>query len=176
VVAELHGRLAPEVFAEQLRLLGEMYSCGNIKNGTYRSKALISVERSHSSGQTVLRLLNEHYHYNPLYWHREINRRTHRVGRRVGWVTDVTSRMPMLDELAKAIRMGVLEIPSKDVVREMVTFVTWPNGKPMAEEGCHDDRVMALGIAWQMATREHRHGRNLPPQEFDPGDDSTGMG
>jgi hypothetical protein len=65
--------------------------------------------------------------------------------------------MPMLDDLAMLVRGNRIDIPSKDIVREMVTFVTWPNGKPMAEEGCHDDRVIALAIAHQMS-REHRHG------------------
>jgi hypothetical protein len=168
VVAELHGRIAPEVFSEQLRLLGEFYSCGGPKDGTYRNRALIGVERSHSSGQTVLRLLREHYRYFPLYWHREINRLTRRIGRRVGWVTDVTSRMPMLDAIGELIRNNKLVVPSKDLIREMTTFVLWDDGKPQAEEGCHDDRVIALAIANQM-TREHRHTRTggLPEYEVE---------
>lgn len=172
VVAELHGRLAPEAFAQQLRLLGTMYGCGP---RDYHSNALIAVERSHSSGQTVLRLLNEELKYRPLFWAREINRRTRKIGRRIGWITDVTSRMPMLDELGRAVREEGLDIPGKDLLREMTTFVVWPNGKPMAEEGCHDDRVIALAIAWQMAMREHFHGSMSmpPPTETNP-DSQTG--
>ena len=165
VVAEIHGRVAPEIFAEQVRLLGQMYSCGGEKDGTYRNKALVGIERSHSSGQTVLRLLREHYHYVPMYWNREMNRLTHKVGRRIGWITDVSSRMPMLDELAEFVRKGLIEIPSRDLVREMVTFVIWPDGKPMAEEGCHDDRVMALAIAVAMV-REHRHTKSSGIPEY----------
>lgn len=173
VVAELHGGVV-EIFAEQLRLLGEYYSCGDEHEGTLKNKALIGVEQSHSSGATVLRLLREHYRYLPLYWHREINRLTRKVGRRIGWRTDATSRMPMLDDLAMLVRGNKIDIPSKDIVREMVTFVTWPNGKPMAEEGCHDDRVIALAIANQMK-REHRHGLMgpLPPIKVDR-DSQTG--
>ncbi len=171
VVAELHGGVV-EVFAEQLRLLGEYYSCGGETTDT-RRKALVGVERSHSSGQTVLRLLHEHYKYVPLYWAREMNRLTRRSGRRVGWITDSTSRMPMLDDLAAAVRQARLEVPSRDIVREMVTFVVWENGKPMAEEGCHDDRVIALAIALQMA-REHRHGWNTPVSEWEANQSQTG--
>jgi phage terminase large subunit len=172
VVAELHGRLAPEVFAQQLNLLGRMYGCGP---RDYRSNALTAIERSHSSGQTVLRLLNEELKYRPLFWNREINRRTRKIGRRIGWITDVTSRMPMLDELGRAVREDGLELPGKDLVREMTTFVVWPNGKPMAEEGCHDDRVIALAIAWQMATREHFHGSmRLPPPSYVDTESQTG--
>jgi phage terminase large subunit len=165
--------MAPEIFAEQLRLLGKFYSCGGPIGGSYRNKALIGVERSHSSGQTVLRLLREHYKYFPLYWHREINRLTRRIGRRVGWVTDVTSRMPMLDALGELVRKDAIEIPSRDLLREMVTFVLWDDGKPQAEEGTHDDRVIALAIANQME-REHRHTRASGLPEYEPEDTLTG--
>jgi len=55
-----------------------------------------------------------------------------------------------------------------------VTFVLWPDGKPAAEEGCHDDRVIALAIAWQMK-RDHRHVLDspVPTYQIDP-DSLTG--
>lgn len=173
VVAELHGRMAPEVFAEQLRLLGNFYACGGGKTGSDRQVALIGVERSHSSGQTVLRLLREHYHYPRLYWAREFNKLTKKVGRVLGWNTTVETRMPMLDELGMLVRQGQLSVPSKDIVREMVTFITWEDGKPAAEEGCHDDRVIALAIANQMA-RDHRHTRTDVTTFFEVHDSPTG--
>lgn len=171
VVAELHGRAAPEVFAEQLRLLGSFYACGE---GEARSVALVGVERSHSSGQTVLRLLREHYHYSRLFWHREMNKLTRKMTRTLGWMTTAETRMPMLDELARMVRQDQIQVPSKDIVRELITFVVWDNGKPMAEEGCHDDRVIALAIAVQMA-REHRHGwQGDSPTLYVPKDELTG--
>jgi len=173
VVAELHGRIAPEVFAEQLRLLGNYYACGGPKDGTNRLPALIGVERSHSSGQTVLRLLREHYHYPRLFWAKEFNKLTRRQGRVLGWSTTVETRMPMLDELGALVRAHQLTVPSRDVVREMVTFVVWEDGKPAAEESCHDDRVIALAIANQMA-REHRHTRLEEVNEFEVRDTPTG--
>lgn len=173
VAAELHGKIAPEIFTEQLRLLGEFYSCGGQIVGSYENKALIGVEQGHSSGQTVLRLLREVYRYNPLYWHREINRLTRKIGRRIGWRTDAVSRMPMLDELGRLVRERAIEVPSRDALREMVTFVLWPDGKPAAEEGCHDDRVIALAIAVQMM-REHRHAAMNPTPEYEIEDSLTG--
>lgn len=174
IVAELHGRLAPEVFAEQLRLLGNYYGCGGPGTGFVRQVALVGVERSHSSGQTVLRLLREHYRYPRLYWKREFNRLTRKQSRTLGWDTTAETRMPMLDEVGMLVRQGKLEVPSKDVVREMVTFVVWEDGKPAAEEGCHDDRVIALGVAVQMA-REHRHTRDSPIPEFVPAGTGSGL-
>ncbi len=175
VVAELHGRMAPEVFSEQLRLLGNFYACGGGKTGYTRQVALIGVERSHSSGQTVLRLLREHYKYPRLFWAREFNKLTKKVGRVLGWNTSVETRMPMLDEFGMLVRQGRIEIPSKDLVREMVTFVVWEDGKPAAEEGTHDDRVIATGIAIQMA-REHRHtGSGSTEDNWTTAPTQTGM-
>lgn len=174
VVAELHGRLAPEVFAEQLRLLGNYYACGGGKTGFTRQVALIGVERSHSSGQTVLRLLREQYHYPRLFWAREFNKLTRKKGRVLGWNTTVETRMPMLDEFGMMVRQGSIEIPSRKLVEEMTTFVIWEDGKPAAEEGTHDDRVIATGIAIQMG-REHRHTQNIPIDNLDIAPTQTGM-
>lgn len=173
VVAELHGRIAPEVFAEQLRLLGNFYACGGGETGLVRQAAVIGVERSHSSGQTVLRLLREHYHYPRLFWKREFNRLSRKQSRTLGWVTSAETRLPMLDDVAMLVRQASLGIPSRHMVREMVTFVVWEDGKPAAEEGCHDDRVIALAIAVQMA-REHRHTTDRQITTWEPSETATG--
>lgn len=176
VVAEIHGYIAPEVFAEQLEKLGHYYSCGGRHDAepTARRPAKIGVERNHSSGVTVIRLLREHYRYSPLYWQKEINRRSRREGRQPGWRTDETSRMMMLDALGEMVRREQVEIPSRDVVGEMVTFVVTESGKPMGEENCHDDRVIALAIAVQMAL-DHRHTLDRMPPPFEPEPTTTGM-
>jgi hypothetical protein len=64
--------------------------------------------------------------------------------------------MPMLDSLAEGVRNATIEIPSADTVREMFTFVRGDEGRPEAQEGTHDDRVISLAIAKQM-TRYHAH-------------------
>jgi len=174
VVAELHGRMAPEIFTEQLRLLGNFYACGGGTTGYTRQVALIGVERSHSSGQTVLRLLHEHYHYPRLFYAKEFNKLTRKQGRVLGWQTTVETRMPMLDECGMLLRQGKAQIPSKDLVREMVTFVVWEDGKPAAEEGTHDDRVIATSIAIQMG-RNHRHTHTGTLDMWERADTTTGL-
>jgi len=173
VVAEIHGHAAPEVFAGQLVLLGRMYGCGE-PGRQRRLNAVIGVERNHSSGQSVVNLLREHYHYTPLYWQKEINKRTKHVGRAPGWRTDETNRMIMMDALAQLIRKGDIDIPDKDLVRELVTFVVWPDGVPRAEENCHDDRVIATALAVMMMP-EHRHVTSSMPVSFTPEDTQTGL-
>lgn len=73
------------------------------------------------------------------------------TGEKYGWVTSSSTRPKMLDELALAIRTKSITIPSKPVIDELFTFIRREkDGKPIAENGCNDDLVMALAIAWQL--------------------------
>lgn len=174
VVAMIYGNpLPPEVLAEQLRLLGQMYSCGGPADGTNMRKALIAVERNHGSGQTVLRLLREHYHYHPLFYQRGYNRRQERLGQQLGWITSQESRQMMLDELSEAIRTEGIVVPISELVTEMTTFVWTDLGPPAAAEGCHDDIVMACAIAFQMQKRHH-HASMAPLPQYEIQDEHTG--
>lgn len=152
-VAQLHGRMAAEVFADQLNLLGRYYSTEN-RSGT-RTPALLAVEKNHNSGESVLRLLQKDWRYPNLFRHRRINRRMNRPEERMGWVTSVETRMPMLDGLAQAMREGTITIPAKDTIRELMSFVRDEEGKPAAQEGAHDDRVISLAIAHEIARYAH---------------------
>lgn len=172
-VANLHGRMAPEVFGQQLSLLGQWYSCSPEPRAAIREPALEGIEKNHESGQTTLRWLREHG-YRRLYIHRRLNKRADKPSEELGWVTDGTTRMPMLDELAEAIRTGTIDIPSADTVRECMTFVRNDAGRPEAQEGTHDDRVISLGIGLQM-TRHHTHGAVGEVPEVPREDTPTGV-
>lgn len=162
-VAQLHGRMAPEVFADQVYMLGYLYSGPRPGSRTIRTPALIGVERNHSSGETVLRLLQDDYNYPNLYVHRQINRRTQRRTNVVGWVTTTENRQVMLDELSQAIREGSIGLPSADTIRECFTFVRNDAGKPEAQEGCHDDRVISAAGSVQLA--RYWQPRVVAPQD-----------
>lgn len=66
---------------------------------------------------------------------------------RKGWKTDRSSRA----ELVAAVREFLLEktgrLNSQRLVGELMTFVYNKVGKPIAKSGCHDDGVLAFGIA-----------------------------
>jgi hypothetical protein len=175
-VAILHGRMDPDVFAEQLARLGYFYSCaGGLMKRTSRRPALEGVERNHASGQSVLRELRRVHKYPRLFWHRRINVREEKPSDVLGWVTNADTRRPMLDELAAAVRRGRIAIPSADTVREMTTFVLGDDGKPQAQEGCHDDRVLSLAITWQLAQHHHSDtAPSAPPPKVEIADTPTG--
>jgi hypothetical protein len=154
-VACLHGRMVPEVFARQLYYLGYLYSGPKSRTTSSRLPAYIAVERNHSSGETVLRMLDDGEglpsRYPFMHYHQQINRRTNRKTNVLGWQTTEENRQVVLDQFAQAMREGWIDIPDRDLVRECFTFVRGKDGKPQAQEGCHDDRVIAAAGAWQLA-------------------------
>lgn len=153
-VAILHGRIPPEVFAEMLYNLGFLYSHENPRTGN-RIPALIGVERNHSSGETVVRILKDDLGYPNLYMDRTLNQRRNRMTQSAGWVTTESKRAIMLDDLAAWFRERNGKMPDADTIRECFTFIRDDTGKPAAQEGCHDDRVIAAAGCLQMA-RHHR--------------------
>ena len=67
-----------------------------------------------------------------------------------GWKTDKMSRNSLVASVREYLenRMGALNYPA--IIRECLTFVKDKNGKPIARSGCHDDLVMAFGIALEV--------------------------
>jgi hypothetical protein len=171
-VAQIHGRMAPEVFAQQTWGAAVWWSCQGLQRR--RWPALTAIERNHDSGQTTIRLLRETYRHPKLYAHRQMNVREGKPTIQVGWITDGQTRMPMLDELAGLIRQGRVEVNSADTVREMLTFVRADDGKPQAQEGTHDDRVISLAIGVQMGLHHHSDGPSGKLPEPETPDTPTG--
>lgn len=173
LVAQLHGRIPPEVFAQALNDLSYLYS--SHRNATQvRVPAFLGVERNHSSGETVLRWLKDSGHPN-LFYMRKFNQRYQRTTQRLGWATTVDTRMPMLDELAAALREGTVGVPDPDTIRECFTFIRGgKDGKPEAQEGAHDDRVIALAGAVQLLRYFSRPTVHFGI-EFERSDSPTGM-
>jgi len=70
-----------------------------------------------------------------------------------GWDTNTATRPKMLQELKECVDKHLLKIYDKPTIEEMLSFVvvqTSSSWKAQAEAGAHDDRVMALAIAWQL--------------------------
>jgi hypothetical protein len=163
MVATIHGQPATDILARQVELIGRWYACGGKVERLTRDDALLAIESNHSSGQRLLEYMRDQMHYKRMYWQREINTRTRQFTRAFGWRTDDKTRWILLDSLGELIRKELIEIPDKDTVRELTTFVFNDVGKPEAAEGTHDDRVISLALAALMGEREHRHASITPP-------------
>lgn len=70
-----------------------------------------------------------------------------------GWTTNTATRPKMLQDLKNAVDKKTIGIYDKETITEMYSFVlvtTSTTTKAQAEQGAHDDLVMALAIVWQM--------------------------
>lgn len=76
---------------------------------------------------------------------------------KLGWTTSSASRPTMLSMLKEAIDNQLIRIYDKPTINEMFSFIisqTSSSWKAQAEQGAHDDLIMALAIAWQLYQSE----------------------
>ncbi len=139
MVAEWHGHIEPDLFGIELGKLGKIYN-----------NALIGVEANKDNTVNV-RLRNDGYPH--LFYRRDMESRTNRRGAsKLGWLTTSVTKPVMIDTLASAINDGA-DIPSKETVSEMMTFVYHNDGSLGAQSGTFDDRVIASAIAIEIRKR-----------------------
>ena len=65
----------------------------------------------------------------------------------LGFQTNTTSRDVALAVMEEFVRTRKVKLPSRRIIEELLTFIINDQGKFEADEGCHDDMVMALAIA-----------------------------
>lgn len=137
-VARWRGDCQPAEFGEILEQLGRWYN-----------HALIGVEINNHGLTTVQRLVD--MGYDALYRKEKgIDERYQEYTSKLGWRTDIRSKPLMIDGLAEAIAMGKILDYDRVFVNECMTYVTDERGKTNAQDGCHDDTVMATAIAYQL--------------------------
>jgi len=98
--------------------------------------------------------------YESIYRHEDYDPRTRQKRKRLGWPTDAVTKPIMIDDLDAILRAGV-PVNSKDFVGEAMTFIRKRDGAMEAEEGCHDDLVVARAIAVQMRKKYRPAARAL---------------
>jgi len=152
VAAKLSGRADPDLFGEQLNLLGRWYH-----------NALLGVEVNNSSGGSTRSTLKR-LRYPNLFYRERIDRTTDEMTEILGWLTDKATRETMITDLIRAIREGSLHVLSAETIRQMQSFVRDAKGRPAAAPGEHDDDVMSLAITWQMVIRAAAEASSVPAE------------
>ena len=138
-VCTIRGQMDEDLFAKQLYCLGKYYNT-----------ALISIEANFSS--YPIREL-ERLRYPRQYVRQTEDSFTHRTRQRYGFKTSSVTRPLVIAGLVEVVREHVDWIHDRDTLNEMLTFVRNEHGRPQAQEGAHDDCVMALGIAYYSRSR-----------------------
>ena len=122
-----------DVFARQVYCLGMWYNA-----------ALIGIEANWST--YPIREL-ERLRYPNQYVRERVDDFTHAVRKSFGFWTNSKTRPVILAELIRAAREDIRIVCDRTTLEEMLTFVRGEDSRPRAEEGAHDDCVMALAIA-----------------------------
>ena len=112
--------------------------------GMYYNTALIGIETNWST-YPVMEL--ERLRYPKQYVRESVDDYTHKVRHSFGFWTSTKTRPIIISELIKAVRDDVSILNDDTTMGEMLTFVRDEHYKPVAEDGAHDDCVMALAIA-----------------------------
>ncbi|MBD3224936.1 MAG: hypothetical protein GF313_09410 [Caldithrix sp.] len=69
---------------------------------------------------------------------------------RLGWNTNSATRPVMCADIRDAVNENVDGVIDPNFFKEAMTFIYNKNGKPEADKGKLDDRVIAQGIKWQL--------------------------
>lgn len=137
-VARWRGHVDPDKFGEILGALGTHYNF-----------ALIGVEVN-NHGLTTTQKLRDTFYTNLYKRERGYDEDYEEPTSNLGWKTDVRTKRMMIDDLIRLVREGVVKDPDTVFVNEAFAFVRDARGRMNAEEGEHDDTVMAKAIAYQL--------------------------
>lgn len=146
-VAVLHHRFDERMYAKQMYCLGMYYN-----------EALIGIEVNYS---TYPELKLEELGYRNLYTRERVDTYTGQLQKAFGFRTDSRTR-PLIIDMLKDVALNSLEcITDFETLGEMLTFVYDERWRAQAEEGEHDDLVMALAIAHYIRSQQ-RTSRQAP--------------
>lgn len=120
-----------------------IYKMSNLYHKGGRPYPICAVERN-NHGHAVLLELSEHIRYPALYSAKD---------EKLGWLTDKVTRPIMLDTFIEGVENRTIKINHPETLKECLTLVEL-NGKVEADEGKHDDCIIACAIATQICIQE----------------------
>ena len=139
-VAVLRHQFDEDIYSNQMYCLGKYYN-----------DALLSVEANYST-YPVKRL--EMLKYRKQYVREREDTYTHKIVQSFGYKTTKLTRPVLIAGLVEIVRETPELIVDEDTLLEMLTFVRNEKGRPEAQNGAHDDCIMALGIAYATASQQ----------------------
>ena len=155
-VAEWHGHIDADLLGTEAALLGRFYNDAWI------------IPEINNTGIATLAALRR-ARYSRIYRRRTTAEALSDAPKdNYGWYTSGKTKPLLIDNFSSFIRDNVGKIKSKQLVRECQSYVYDASGRTNAQEGCHDDRVMAAALAtWLFTERLPREMANAPIMDID---------
>jgi hypothetical protein len=137
-VARWRGHVDPDKFGE---IIGAI--------GTYYNYALVGVEVN-NHGLTTIQKLRDTFYTNLFKREKGYDEDFEEPTSNLGWKTDARTKRLMMDDLIRIIREDLNHERDKVFIDEAFAYVRDDRGRMNAEEGEHDDTVVAKAIAFQL--------------------------
>lgn len=134
-VAVWRGHIYPDAFANVLAALGRLYN-----------EATVAVELN-NHGILTANVLAKTLEYPGVWTDTVVDKITDEETVRLGFTETKLTRPMILNKLRADVRDWTIKIYDEVTLKEMLTFVVTPADRMEAENGAHDDHVMALAIA-----------------------------
>jgi len=148
--AEFHGRLDADLLAAQLHYLGRWYKT-----------AWLAVERNGIGEAVIVTLVHGREgrpKYPKLYRHIMSAKPSNDMAKVFGFPMNTKSRPLVLNQLEKWVRERTLPWVTERLLFEMQTFIERDKDpSPAAQEGSHDDCVMACAITLELFRLYGKH-------------------
>lgn len=119
--------------------------------GMYYNKALIGIEANYTT-YPIEEL--ERLKYPKQYVREKEDTYTHKTTKAYGFKTTLISRPRILGQLQTIYKEEIDKIVDIDTLKEGITFIKNERGRPEAQEGYHDDLIMALAIGYDIREQQ----------------------
>lgn len=133
-VATWRAHTDTDLFAKQMFSLGHFYN-----------EALIAIEINFDT-HPVKELIRLGYHRQ--YKREVVDSISKKREQKYGWRTTSSSRPLAIGELVSVVRENIDSVNDLTTLSEMLSFIRGDTGRPEAQQGKHDDAVIALAIAY----------------------------
>lgn len=132
-----YGHIDPDLFGVELAKLARYYN-----------DAYLGVENN-NHGLATLKAIQKEDYWN-LYFAKSYDRITDKITQKLGWNTNSKTKPLMIDKLKEFVREMYIDIPSRLIINELLSYMICDDGSTNAQQGSHDDTVMALAVLLQM--------------------------
>lgn len=131
--------------------------------GLYYNTALIGIEANYTT-YPIQEL--ERLKYPKQFVREKEDTYTKKSVKAYGFKTTTITRPLILGELQTVVKELINLIVDVDTLKEMIVFIKNEKGRPEAQQGAHDDLVMALAIAYYIRTQQDMKVK-VDEQEFE---------
>lgn len=122
--------------------------------GKHYNNALIGIEANYTT-YPIQKL--EELQYPKQYIREKEDTYTGKTEKRFGFKTTLITRPLILAQLQTIVKELIELIIDVDTLKEMLTFIKNEKGRAEAQQGYHDDLVMALAIAYYIRPQQSMH-------------------